>query len=104
MKKETAIAIVRTARAYSDRLVRMLQHVKQHATEEEAAAYKRAIAHVMGDMYADVLRHIFVEYPELEPEEWKPQRTNVPPLADPIAVRELWAQDQAGQRQPVKVL
>jgi hypothetical protein len=104
MKKETAKAIVDMSRSSRDRLCDLLEPVKEHGTEAEFNAYKLAISRVMADMLCEVLKFIFFQYPELEPEELKLEYINIPPLENPIAVRELWTRDEQGNKTSVTVL
>src|ERR1700679_60852 len=104
MNKETAKTIVEMSRSYGDRLCELLAPVKEHGTEAEFKAYKLAIAHVMGDMLCEVLKFIFFQYPDLEPEEWKPEYINIPPLENPIALRELWTRDEQGNKASISIL
>jgi hypothetical protein len=104
MKKDTAQKIIEMSRSYGDRLVHMSHAVRRYGTEAESKAFQKAISNVMGDALYEICRHIIREYPDLDPEEWKPGRRSIPPLPNPIAVRDLWTTDQEGQRATIKVL
>lgn len=69
MKKETAKLIVDTAFHYESGLNQSLFKVRDECPEEEYKRYRLAVGHTMGDMFIEVLEPIFLEHPELEPEE-----------------------------------
>lgn len=104
MKRDSAKSFIDMALGYERRLLHVLQRIKDQEDEQEFKVLRSAVAQVMGDMDYEVVRHMMREHPDLEPEEWKPDRVGVPPIPNPIATRELWTIDPDGQRRPVTVL
>lgn len=74
MDKNVAAGIVALMRDYSDKLNVSIQTVKDTCTKQEFLDYRKAAARIMGEMHIEILRPIFKEHPELEPEEWKPKK------------------------------
>lgn len=71
MDKQISAELVALMRECSDKLNVSVQKVKDTCTEEEFLEYRKTIGKIMGDMYFDVMRPIFEEYPDLEPETMK---------------------------------
>jgi len=74
MDKQVAAGIVTLIRECSDKLNVSIQTVKDSCSKQEFVDYRKAAGRIMGDMQVEILRPIFKEYPELEPEEWKARK------------------------------
>ena len=78
MKKEVAAEIVALMRECSDKLNGSVQRVKDTCSQEEFLEYRRAVATIMGEMCVEIMRPIFKEHPELEPEDLKREPAETP--------------------------
>ncbi len=74
MQREVAAEILALMREYSGKLDRSVQFVKDTCSTEEFIDYRRAVGATMGEMYVEIMRPIFHEHPDLEPEELKPEK------------------------------
>lgn len=68
MNRELAKSVVDMAFAYASKLDQSVARTKSECSDEEFKRYRAAVGKVLGYMYTDVLRLIFREYPDLEPE------------------------------------
>lgn len=73
MEKPVAEKVLALIKEYSGKLDASVQMVKDTCTKQEFLDYRRAAGRIMGEMHIEILRPIFKEHPELEPEEWKPK-------------------------------
>ncbi|MFO0587017.1 MAG: hypothetical protein U0441_05750 [Polyangiaceae bacterium] len=71
MKRELAGQIVSRVHKVTAEIDDTIALVQKECGEEEFRAYRSAAGHAMGHLFADILRPIFQEYPELMPEEMK---------------------------------
>ena len=69
MKHRVAEQVVPVILEVTRKLNATIALVQQECTEEEFIAYRRAAGHAMGYLFADIVRPIFHEHPDLEPEE-----------------------------------
>jgi hypothetical protein len=77
MQKEIATEVLALMLEYSGKLDGSVQRVKDTCTEQEFVAYRKAVGTIMGGMYVDIMWPIFIEHPELEPEEMKPRNKQI---------------------------
>lgn len=49
--------------------------VRQECSDDEFRRHRKVVGELMGMIYLDLLRQIFIEHPELEPESLKTSRT-----------------------------
>jgi hypothetical protein len=71
VKRELAQQIVAIMRKVTMEMDASISLVQGECSEEEFVEYRRAAGRVMGYVFADIVRPIFQEYPELVPEEMK---------------------------------
>jgi hypothetical protein len=68
MQREIASGIIELMTEYSAKLNQSAQLVKDSCPTEEFQEYRTAVGQIMGTMYVDIMRPIFKEHPDLEPE------------------------------------
>ncbi len=66
--------IVDLMRDCSDKLNVSVQTVKDTCSRQEFLDYRKAVGRIMGDMHVEIMRPIFKEHPDLEPESMKPRK------------------------------
>lgn len=71
MRKEMAEEIVRELLACSGHLDRSVALLQETLREDEFTQYRSLVGQAMGLLYIEVLRDLFLQYPELEPESMK---------------------------------
>ena len=71
MTKELALRIRDMLLEFSGKIDESVRLVKDTCPEDEFRRYRSGTAQIMGAMYAEVLRPLFREHPELEPESMK---------------------------------
>ena len=71
MKREPAIKVNETLLDCYFKLHETIDVVREHCDEEERKAYSRAVGKVLGYLLLDVLEPIYVEHPDLRPEQLK---------------------------------
>lgn len=76
MQREVAEEILALMLEYSGKLNRSVQLVKDTCNNEEFIDYRKTVACIMGEMYVEIMWPIFHEYPDLEPEEMKPRKSD----------------------------
>jgi hypothetical protein len=62
-----------------DRLNNALLEIQKSCEEEEFQQYRKAFGTVMGVMYLDILGPIYRDYPNLQPEGLRKQKTEQHP-------------------------
>ena len=68
MRRDVAEGVTAFTLEYSAKLNQSVQRVKDTCSSEEFERYRRIVGRIMGYMYIDIMRPIFFEYPDLEPE------------------------------------
>lgn len=71
MRKELAEEIVRELLACSGYLDSSVALLQETLREDEFIRYRGLVGQVMGLLYIEVLRDLFLQYPDLEPESMK---------------------------------
>lgn len=71
MRREIAENLVDRIIDVADRLNTSVLEINGLLGQTASEAYKQGVGHVIGYMFADVLRPIFREHPDLEPENFK---------------------------------
>jgi hypothetical protein len=84
MRRDAAERVLALMWDYSGRLDRLAQLVKDSCPTEEFHKYRRPIGRIMGTMHYDIMRPIFFEYPDLEP-DWLKTPTPPPAPSPPSA-------------------
>ncbi len=74
MQREVAAEIVAMMLEYWDKLNVSVQKVKDTSSRQEFLAYRKAVSIIIGKMRVGIMRPIFNEHPDLEPEEMKPRK------------------------------
>jgi len=72
MKKSTAILFRDACRKQGDELCNMLATYKDDFSKEEFEVLRLCVGRAMGEHW-ELLQFIYYHYPELEPEEEKPE-------------------------------
>jgi hypothetical protein len=78
MQKDAAKFVCDLMLECGRKLDQSLVQVKDACSTEEYETYRRTVGALMGTMFLDVMRPIYAEHPELEPEDLKP-RSGLPP-------------------------
>jgi hypothetical protein len=71
MRKDLAERLTRDLLAASGKLDQSVSVLMETADEEFFRRYRRAVGEAMGTIYIEILRDVFRQYPELEPESMK---------------------------------
>lgn len=76
MKKETAKQIISLMLDCSRKLDDAVLLLSDPAEEEDAIRLRRAAGKIMGHIFVDLLDPVYRQYPDLEPEELRSQRSS----------------------------
>jgi hypothetical protein len=71
MRKDLAERVVESLLACSGRLDRSVAVLEGSVDQQFYGSYRRRVGQVMGALYIDVLRELFQEHPDLEPDSMK---------------------------------
>jgi hypothetical protein len=71
MRKELAKSLVNGLLSCSGMLDQSVAEVKASADQEFFHLYRSSVGQIMGSFYYDILRKIFREHPELEPDSFR---------------------------------
>ena len=71
MDKEVARRVSESVLKASDELGRSVGFVRDNCSESELLAYGDLISKVLHDLWVHALKPIYVQYPDLEPQELK---------------------------------
>ncbi len=74
MDRALAEKLVMTCIAYGAELNKLLFEVRASCPKNEFEAIRRGVGQVMGNAYVDIMRPIFGQHPDLEPEGWKSKK------------------------------
>jgi hypothetical protein len=71
MHKELAESLVKGLLSCSGMLDQSAAEVQVSADQDFFYQYRSSVGQMMGSFYYDILRKIFLQYPELEPDSFK---------------------------------
>ena len=71
MRKDLAEHVSRELLACSGKLDRSVAVIDGAVDQELFQRYRRLVGQIMGVLYIEILRDIFAQYPDLEPESMK---------------------------------
>jgi hypothetical protein len=71
MTKESARRLSELMLHLSGQLNESVRMIQQKESDEEFKRYRKAVAHIMGSIWDQVLGPLYAEHPELEPPELK---------------------------------
>jgi hypothetical protein len=60
---------------FSGRLNQSIKLVMDNCDDDEFKRYRRTVGKIMGEMFVEIMTPIYKEYPELTPEELKPEKS-----------------------------
>jgi len=79
MKRDTAEHILATTQGIMKMLDSSMNvFLQNQESTEDYNTYRKTVAWLMGHIYADIERPIFSQYPDLTPEELRPNAQNPP--------------------------
>jgi len=71
MNRSTAQQIEAIMRDVSSRINQSIQLVMDSSSHDEFQNYRRSAGKIMGEIYLDILKPLYAEYPDLVPPEMK---------------------------------
>lgn len=73
MERATAEKIEKIMRGVSGELDESIRIVRDNTSEQEFARYRRLVGKLMGEIFVELLQPIYSQYPELTPENLRPE-------------------------------
>jgi hypothetical protein len=67
--KDVATKVSKLMIEYSAKLNDSIIQVKEQCSEEEFEKYRKAVAYIMGEMLIRVMNPLYIENPELKPDD-----------------------------------
>ncbi len=74
MDSETARQVLDLAHGAGALLDRSIQKMMDNCPQEEFLEYRKAVGHIMGAIYFDILQPLYERYPDLVPPEMRPPK------------------------------
>lgn len=67
MKQDVASRVIEVALRQTDELTKLVYDLKDRVDPDEDEHLRRAIAQVLGELFAEVIRPVLKEHPDLRP-------------------------------------
>lgn len=78
MRKDLAERLTRDLLSFSGKLDQSVAELEGNSDEKFFQRYRRSVGQVMGVIYIEILRGVFLQYPELEPKSMRQGNFVVP--------------------------